>query len=192
MRRIVSMDPGTRNFALSVIKAKAVDGQLKYRVEGSSMLNTKNILHDMKTMQASIHRFLDYLDPVLSSGVTDIVIERFQARGNKGPTIESICCMIGALAARYPHIQMTAYTAATWKNAYNRVSDLKELYEDHKDLRKDKSTSHIQIHQLDATLMGLYHAAKHYSLTPYQFITDLKTEKEVLARLDSVQPLQTL
>lgn len=192
MRRILSMDPGTRMFALAVIKAKDVDGALRYKVEGSNMLEAGKILKDMTKMQVGVNRFLDYIGPTIESGITDIVIERFQARGNKGPTIECICCMIGAIAARYPHINMVTYTAATWKNAYNRVSDLKELYEDHKGLRKDKTLPHIQIHQLDATLMGLYHAAKHYNIKPFEFITDLKEEQKVLRKLDASPVVQTL
>lgn len=183
MKIIVSMDPGTKNFALSKLAAKLDGDQVRFKLLGSTMLDPKMIMGDMKDLQNGVRKFYDYVTPVMEDA-TDIVIERFQARGGKGPVIECISSMIGALAFGQ-NAPLTAYTASTWKNAYNRVGDLKETYEDHKELRKDKTTSHIQIHQLDATLMGMYHAYKLFGVKMFGNIEGIANERKVLRRIDA-------
>lgn len=187
MRIIVAMDPGTKNFAVSKIAAKEVDGKVRFKLLGSSMLSPKMILSDMKSVQEGVRAFYDHVAPLMEDA-TDLVIERFQARGNKGPTIECISSMIGALAYGL-ELPVTAYTAATWKNAYNRVGDLKETYEDHKELRRDKTVNHIQIHQLDATLMAMYHAYKHYNATPYSQFSGIQNERKMIRTIDQMSAL---
>lgn len=187
MRIIVAMDPGTKNFAVSKIAAKEVGGKVRFKLIGSAMLDPKVILSDMKTVQGGVRTFYNHVAPMMEDA-TDLVIERFQARGNKGPTIECISSMIGALAFGLD-LPVTAYTAATWKNAYNRVGDLKESYEDHKELRRDKTADHIQIHQLDATLMAMYHAYKHYNVTPYGQFSGIQNERKMIHTIDQMPTL---
>lgn len=188
--RVLSMDPGTAKFAVASTRILLDDG-LKFKVEGTAMLSPKKIHKNMVTCRESLNDFLDYVDPILKQDYDVFVVERFQSRGGKGPTIESINTMIGAMMTRIPHIKhAVCYTAGTWKNAFNLFGDLKEMYEDHKVLRRDKSQSHIEIHELDATLMAFYAAAKVSKIKPFEFITDRKKEHRFLIKLDSSPKLQ--
>lgn len=187
--RILSMDPGTTNFAVAASRIELGD-KTRFKLEGTAMLNKKLIHKDMVNCRASLNAFLDYMDPLLQQDFDCFVVERFQARGGKGPTIESINTMLGAMFTRVPHIpNVVCYTAGTWKNAFNLFGDLKEMYEDHKDLRKDKSTSHIQIHELDASLMAFYAAGKVTKTKPFDFITNRDKEYKLLQRLDAAPKL---
>lgn len=188
------MDPGTSSFAVAVVKTKLVEGKLRFKVEGTSMLDPQRLVNDMRDLRTQAQTFLEYVKPMMESGPVDaFIIERFQARGGKGPTIESISSMIAALAITYPDIPVVTFiTAGVWKNAYNLFGDLKELYEDHKELRRDKTIPHIEIHQLDACLMALYQASKHYDVKPFDYLTSLEIELKMLRVLDSSKPITVL
>lgn len=147
--RILCLDPGTTNFGLSILR---VDGK-KLSIEGSKTVN--NLVKDMTNPEPKYKAFKKELRAL---GKFDLVVaERFQARGNKGPTIECISLMLGALLELYPG-KTIFLTASTWKNRVNKVFDLKEYYEDLKQAQapvrpiSDRKT----VHELDSSLMGLY------------------------------------
>lgn len=193
--RILAMDPGTSNYAAAVIRTKLTAGRMQYKVEGTSMLDPQLLLSDMKIMREALHSFVEYIRPLMEDGEYDaIIIERFQARGGKGPTIESVSCMLAAIGMCFPNVPvMHCVTAGVWKNAYNLFGDLKETYEDHKSYRKDnKELPHIEIHQLDACLMGLYMASKLYALKPFDFITSTSVERKLMRKLDSSPSIKAL
>lgn len=188
--RILSMDPGTSNYAAAIMRIRFNEGSFQFKCEGTSMLDKKYLLKDMKTMRASIGIFGEYVDPLFQEDYDAFVAERFQSRGGKGPTIESVNCMLGYMAHRSRHIPRADFiTAGVWKNEFNRHGDLKEMYEDHKELRKDKTRPHIQIHQLDAQLLGIYEACKILGIKPFSFITSRAKEAKLLEKLDSAAQL---
>lgn len=194
--RILTMDPGTANFAVAIMVISYVNGVFRFRCEGTAMLDKRRLLKDMKTMRTSLLTFEEYVQPLFSNGKFDaFVAERFQARGGKGPTIESVNCMLGRMAgmstdADIPDADFV--TAGVWKNEFNRNGDLKEMYEDHKELRRDKTRPHIQIHQLDACLLGIYRACKLLGIKPFSFITSREKEAKLLQILDSAPELRCL
>lgn len=194
--RILSMDPGTANFAVAIMLISYVNGVFRFKCEGTAMLDKRRLLKDMKTMRASLMGFKDYIQPLFGHGSFDaFTAERFQARGGKGPTIESVNCMLGCMAnmsvdANIPDADFI--TAGVWKNEFNRNGDLKEMYEDHKELRRDKTRPHIQIHQLDAQLLGIYRACKILGIKPFSFITSRDKEAKLLRILDAAPELRCL
>ena len=191
--RILAMDPGTANFAVSIMRISYVDGVFRFKCEGSAMLDGQRLLKDMKTMRTSLKVFEDYVQPLFDQDYDAFVAERFQARGGKGPTIESVNCMLGRMAGMSAHIEHGDFiTAGVWKNEFNRFGDLKEMYADHKELRRDKTRPHIQIHQLDACLLGIYIACKIIGIRPFSFLTSRAKEAKLLSSLDGAPELKCL
>lgn len=194
--RILTMDPGTANFAVAIMIVSYVDGVFRFKCEGTAMLDKRRLLKDMKTMRTSLLTFKGYVQPLFDNGKFDaFVAERFQARGGKGPTIESVNCMLGTMACMSEDAEIESadfITAGVWKNEFNRNGDLKEMYEDHKELRRDKTRPHIQIHQLDACLLGLYRACKILGIKPFSFITSRDKEAKLLKILDAAPELRCL
>lgn len=191
--RILSMDPGTANFAVAIMLISYVDGVFRFKCEGTAMLDKNRLLKDMKTMRTSLATFEEYVQPLFAQDYDAFVAERFQARGGKGPTIESVNCMLGRMAGMSAHVPQADFiTAGVWKNEFNRNGDLKEMYEDHKELRRDKTRPHIQIHQLDACLLGIYTACKILKIKPFSFITSRTKEAKLLQILDSAPELRCL
>ena len=135
---VLSMDPGTTNYAASILKIAPSGEKLKVRVVGTRLVeNTIKVPADLVPESRAYISEIRHLEHLY--GPFDLVVaERFQSRGLKGTTIEAINMMLGALAVTYP--QLTIYTASTWKNSFNRKFEnsnaLKELYEDLKELTK--------------------------------------------------------
>lgn len=164
--RILCLDPGTTNYGLSILN---VDGK-KLHLEGSKTV--KNMVKDMKD---PLPKYLAYKKELKDLGAFDLVVaERFQARGNKGPTVESISVMLAALLELYPKRTMFL-TASTWKNRVNRVFDLKAFYEDLKQAQVSVRpiSERKTIHELDSSLMGLYGWAR---ATNSQYYTAFEKE----------------
>jgi len=166
------MDPGTTNYAASVIKL-ASSSRLKIRVMG-----TKLVYDTIKNPATIRNEYRSFMAEILSLesefGPFDLVVaERFQSRGLKGITIESINMMLGILVTLYPQLHL--YTASTWKNSFNRrfkeedVKPLNELYDELKELVKPLPKAERKtVHELDCSLMGIYHACKHFDLEPFE------------------------
>lgn len=181
--RVLAMDPGTSNFAASILRFRFDGTSLKFKCEGTVMLDPQRLLKDMKVMRASLQTFLEYVEPLFAQDFDIFVAERFQARGGKGPTIESVNSMLGAMAIRSSHVQAAEFiTAGVWKNEFNRHGDLKEMYLDLAEMHKeDKSV--IKIHQLDSMLLGFYAAYKHFGIKPFSDMDSRKKEFKLLSAL---------
>lgn len=174
---ILSMDPGVTNYAASVIRAKRVDDKLKIKVLGTKMV--KNTIRDIKSPQAETEEFRKEIRDLYDKfDCSYIVAERFQTRGIKGKTIESICMMLGVLATQFQDADIINLTASTWKNQYNRNLDLKDLYLDLKDKKSDK-----EVHELDCTLMGIYRLCQIFDLPYFCNINTYRQEKSFLNHL---------
>jgi hypothetical protein len=158
--RILCLDPGTTNYGLSILN---VNGR-KLRIEGS-----KTVINLVKNMKDPLEQYQAYKAELKALGQFDLVVaERFQARGNKGPTIECISLMLGALLEMYPG-KTIFLTASTWKNRVNRVFDLKELYEELKQEQVDVRpiSNRKTVHELDSSLMGMYAYYREMKLDYY-------------------------
>lgn len=174
---VLSMDPGTSNYAASVLRVASDDTRMKVKVVGTRLVeNTVKVPADLVPELRSYISEIRYLEHLY--GPFDLVVaERFQSRGLKGTTIEAINMMLGALAVTYP--ELTIYTASTWKNAFNRKLDpfnLKDLYDDLKELVKPiPKAERSTVHELDCSLMGIYHACKELGFdTFHMFDTESK------------------
>lgn len=171
---VTGQDMGTKNYAVTQIEAWVRDGKLKFRVIGTKMM--VNLIHDVKVAQNECALFVEEYKALPSADY--IAAERYQSRpgGSTGSTVEAISMMLGAMMLIHPDTPIEYYTAATWKNAFNRTqADLKSMYEDLKDY-KDFG---IVIHQIDSFLIALYHAAKILKVSPYDFITSYRDEERL-------------
>jgi hypothetical protein len=181
MITVMGCDMGTRNFGVTVTKAAIVDGVFKFKIVGTCMMHA--MIRDVKQAQKEAELFKAEFARLPK--VDYIAAERFQmrpgGRGNRagaGSTVESISMMLGVMLCERADTPIQFYTAATWKNAFNRTAaDLKEMYEDTKNIKD------FAIHQIDSTLISIYHACKILGCPPYPFIKSYKHEKEIVKRL---------
>lgn len=181
MITVMGCDMGTKNFGVTVIKAAIVDGVFKFKIVGTCMMNA--MIRDITKIQAESNAFRAEFAKLPK--VDYLAAERFQmrpggrgSRAGAGSTVESISMMLGIILCDREETPITYYTAATWKNAFNRTAaDLKEMYEDTK---HEKS---FAIHQIDSTLIAIYHACKILGCPPFPFITSYKHEKLFIERL---------
>lgn len=174
--RLLQFDPGSRNFAYSVMD---IQGDKFHYLEIGQFINTivnltpypaykkpktkKKIpksewpfdppIQDATPIfVSSMNRLLDEYKP------HEIVIERFQARGLKGSTIEAVSIMIGMIyiLAKNKNIKVRLITAAQWKNRVNTIVNLDTLYGQTKKLG-------FSPHETDASCMGIYHYFSNYN-----------------------------
>lgn len=181
---VLSMDPGTTNYAASVLKIATVGEQVKIKVIGTRMvgkaiMEPKYIVPQVRSFQSEIWN-LEY-----HHGPFDLVCaERFQSRGLKGTTIESINMMLGVLAVTFPQLEI--YTASTWKNSANRVFDLKATYEELKAVTKPRAKADRRtVHELDCTFMGIYHACKNLDVDPFRMFDSGKRVSSFIQHVDA-------
>lgn len=166
--RVLSMDPGTANFGITVLDAGKKGDKMGARIVGTCMfghtIKVPTSLPQHRAFRAAIWALEHHYGPF------DLVCaERFQSRGLKGLAIESINMMLAIVGEVYPNA--TFYTASTWKNAFNRMDDLNAVYNDLKEVNKEvKKSERHQIHEFDSSLMGMYCAAKHFDVTPFENI----------------------
>lgn len=145
--RILACDPGTKNFGIACVGVR--DG--KVDVIASAVLThpmyelTADVMRQRELFSKEIRQWFKLYSPNL------VIAERFQTRGNGGPTIETVSLMLGLLGA-FKRIPYKYVIAGQWKNAFNKrwANGDKEFL---KDLYKDCRTTP---HQLDASLIGVY------------------------------------
>lgn len=171
---VTGQDMGTKNYAVTQIEAWVRDGKMKFRVIGTKMMEC--LIHDVKVAQNECALFVKEYKALPPADF--IAAERYQSRpgGSTGSTVEAISMMLGVMMMIHPDTPIEYYTAATWKNAFNRTAaDLKSMYEDLKDY-KDFG---IVIHQIDSFLIALYHAAKVLGVPPYDYIKSFRDEERL-------------
>lgn len=170
---VLSMDPGTSNYAASVLKFAPSPSRLKLRVMGTKLI--EDTVRNPASLNIEYRKFMaEILSLEREFGPFDLVVaERFQSRGLKGITIESINMMLGILVTLYPQLHL--YTASTWKNSFNRRfaseqdKPLNELYAELKEMVKPLPKLERKTpHELDCSLMGIYHTCKHLGEEPFE------------------------
>lgn len=143
--RILTCDPGTRNFGIACVGVK--NG--KPDVIASALLTnpitslTADVMKQRDLFSAEIRQWFEMYDPDL------VIAERFQTRGNGGPTIELVSVM-NALLGAVRRIPYKYIPASQWKVPFGQRWGDKEFL---KGLYADCLTT---AHQLDAVLIGVY------------------------------------
>lgn len=86
-------------------------------------------------------------------GICRLTVERYQARGMMGKTIENVNMMNGALWGVCDNFstEFECITAATWKNQVNRYTELEGFY----------TLGHTP-HSVDSFFIALYGALKYH------------------------------
>lgn len=173
---ILSLDPGSHNFAASVIK----NNKTGPVIVGTKMISS--LLTDVKKAQEQSELFRNEIVALYSKyKFSHIVAERYQTRGIKGKTVECINLMLGVLLNEFYDLEITLLTAATWKNQYNRKNNLNDLYLDLKDAEaKKKTKDRKQIHELDCSLMGVYRMCAIQKVPYFSTIDNYMSEKRFL------------
>lgn len=170
MIRILSFDPGEKNFAFSVTEHKTEGQLLKSRcIDNGLIKNTITDLKDSVNYAAQAKAFVQEIELLRTKYEIDhIALERFMGRGIKvGTTSETTNIMIGLLTSsmwKY-NDDVILVNAAVWKNAYNAVRKDSLTSSQLKDEYKLICTTP---HQFDATLIGVFIASSFYEVRPFK------------------------
>ena len=165
---VISGDPGSKNFAISVIEGALVEGKVKIRLHGTTMLPEEARLFDLtKDIQIPLGNYRNVLRNLAREygSPAAVCFERFQTRGILGKTIECISMMNAVPPLIFGKADVRVITAATWKNRINRFIDLKASYKEYKLTRV---ASLKRDHELDACLIGIYMIHKHFDVPDFQ------------------------
>lgn len=150
---LLGIDPGKTNCAFSVVRIKLTP--FKYKVMAHGMI--KNPVNELTGGSVALHgrynKFKSEIRKLKRTFKVDAIFaERFMTRGGSsmGTTIEVVSIMLCLLS----HVGVKTvqlFTAAQWKNQWNKHNDLKEFY---------KSMHPMPAHSIDATGIALYGATQ--------------------------------
>lgn len=140
-------DPGERNYGYTVLEYKK-DGVSFRILEIGQILNTVTNLTDKPMRPPKSRRKKEDNAPPLVEGVqnyrvllkrlavehgnpAEVYSERFQTRGVKSRSVETVSFMNGILCLQTTAWKASFHTmiAGTWKNAFNRNQSLDRMYE---------------------------------------------------------------
>jgi len=151
------MDPGSRNFGIALV---GLEGGKPRCYMNSVMMRPVNTLVNF---ERASRNFAIEIAGWMQHKPNGMIAERFQTRGNGGPLIEQVSCMLGILRGTYPDTSIKLTIASAWKNSMNRrfADEFRghALYANEKgefDLRQVYDHIDVQPHQLDASLIGIY------------------------------------
>lgn len=166
--RALTGDPGTKNFAASVVEYD--NGNLR-------VLGTKMIEHTFGNLSGDdaverLYQFTKEYRGLITEFKPDVqIFERFQVRGKNTSIIEGINVMLGSILHQGHMFDLPTrlIMAATWKNNFNKNNasgeQLDTLY---KMLKLTSVYSPKAIHEFDASLIGVYATYLHLSkLKPF-------------------------
>lgn len=156
-RGVLSVDPGSKNFAYCYAEYNLVKGRIKdIKVYGSGMfpftvtsLIKENIEIEYPKFLYGINKLFDHYKP------DHFIAERYQNRGRfRGGLSELVSFMLGAIHFHCIENGVTTefILSSSWKNWFKRAGlDLEEAYKKYKpELGKDSP------HKIDSGLIGLY------------------------------------
>lgn len=182
----LSLDPGSTNMGIAVA---GYEDERPILVANAVMHNpikglTKDLVNKKHLFIAEVEQWVERYN------VKTIIVERFQARGLMGTTVEEVSIMIGVLLQHFDHLDVRLVIASTWKTQWNRnfkEYSMKDLY------KICPATSH----QVDAVLIGLYHFEKEYGYVPsydperlVQIIGDASLTKTINRKRKTLQELK--
>lgn len=161
---VLACDPGTANFAYAVTRIR-IKQPFRYKLLESGMI--QNPVRDLTGLLADqTAAFENELQELVDTyGVNIIIAERFMNRGRNGNTGELVSFMLGIMM-KMEDVHLTLITAAQWKNAFNKIQDLKELY------KEMKTRCRMEAHPIDAACMSIYSAGMYLELdhSPFKFL----------------------
>jgi hypothetical protein len=174
---VFSCDPGTKNFACSVIKGRFDGTNLRVKIVGTCMLPEEVVLIDLtKNVGGKLSIFSKHIRRIIKKYGPDIAcFERYQSRGLKGKTIEAIGYMLGVLGMMFKHGDPQYILAATWKTRINRFPDidLKKIEKKYGLTTSKKDYRGKRNHEMDSVLIGLYKMHKHFGLRDFQIFEEV-------------------
>lgn len=143
--RILACDPGIRNFGIACVGVKGdkVDVIANALLEKPITQFTAGYVEQRRAFSLELRRWFNLYEPDL------VIAERFQTRGNGGPTIELVSAMNALLGVINAKLPVKYIPASQWKVAFNRRwgdDELKSMYVD----------CMTTPHPLDAALIGVY------------------------------------
>ena len=170
----LGMDPGTANFAVSVVDYDTETRKKRIRyvamianpiknltatpVRDKKRRNKTTLKRDEPSFAVGLALFAHEIEWIFDNfKITHAVGERFQTRGLKGDGIEVISMMLAIVfyIAFRRRVKFMTTTAGVWKNAVARQrGDLLSLYEYAKMMFK------MEPHVIDSTMIALWHADK--------------------------------
>lgn len=157
---IAGFDPGKNNFSFSIVQIDVRTGK-KFKVVTTGMV--EHTITDITTnLDVQAKRFKKEIQSILRGYQVDAFIaERYMVRGMfMGASAEVINLMLGTLITL--NVDKRLITAAQWKNAFNKVYDLKEFY----------TEVPLVAHRVDAGLIGLYGASLLLDTKPYACLSN--------------------
>ena len=170
--KILGLDPGTQNFAYSVLEIKARNGRAYPTVlEAGQYKDTNLQLRKDSDINAQITVFKEQIAQHMDSILYDdcrVIVERFQTRGWRGSGIEAIGIMIGCILflTASLKIPVRVVTASSWKNRVGKET-MKELY----GIGKAMS---VTPHEIDASMMALLLGAEELRVEADLGITKIR------------------
>ena len=153
---ILGADPGVANYGYCILRIGVENSCIRsLKVEQFGKLNTT--LRSMVKAEFS-QQMLEYRlrikELMQEFSTAAFIAERFQTRGNGGPTIELISAMLGATSVDVQDSggKVRLIIASQWKTAFKRnCGDLQVVY----DRAKEEK---ISPHEVDAFLISVYGA----------------------------------
>jgi len=160
--KILSIDPGIRNFAFSIISDKQ-----DVLLSGHLINTIQNINNEMEN---EILLYKDAISTVLKKAKLKkddyIVIERYQSRGHKGTQIEIVNAMIGITGCLFERLILIA--PVVWKNYMKKKYGTNDM---HKLIKVDGLTPHM------ADSIGLGSYVMERRLNYENFFTNLLSKE---------------
>lgn len=173
---VMAHDPGSRNYGFSVVEATQVrGGKIKVSVLENGLCPVPiNQMKSGKTLREGLSVYKQWtLELFAKYGIQFVVAERFMTRGGKGPTIEAVNMMLGALVLG--DIPCKVLPAAQWKNAMRRAEiDLAYWYK----------WAKVTPHQLDACLIGVYVCSMLYGFKGVDALDLKKRMKSLVLEIE--------
>lgn len=186
MIRILSFDPGEKNFAFSVTEHR-INHYLQSRcIDCGHIQNTITNLKDSLVYNEQARAFIEEIRSFfIQYEIDHVVLERFMGRGVKvGTTSETTNIMIGLItqAVWEQSKDLTLVSAATWKNAYNKV---RQDSLSTKNLKEEYKLIGTTPHQLDASLIGVYWASHEFDESPFKVYKDDSVRNRFMDSIES-------
>lgn len=173
---VMAHDPGSRNYGYSCVKATQVrNGKIQVSVLENGLCPVPiNQMKSGKTLREGLAIYKRWTMELFDKhGIQFVVAERFMTRGGKGPTIEAVNMMLGALVLG--DVPCKVLPAAQWKNALRRADiDLSYWYK----------WAKVTPHQLDACLIGVYVCSMLYGFKGVDALDLKKRMKSLVLEIE--------
>lgn len=159
---ILGLDPGTKNFAYSKIRASYLRRGKNVTLD-IEVIETGILKHTVTSPKKAKSELVSFISEVASfvedvrEPCTAIGIEQYQTRAFGNKLIELVNIMIGAMLLHYSYKDINIFAASSWKNRLGDRFDLKDEY------RYITCTPH----ELDATYIAVYQAFLHAGIKPF-------------------------